>query len=176
MQRGYWQHPNGEIWAVETENGRPVACCGPFDVRDVDLLLLPCLDYSSRDLGVLQAEWRSCVPYVLCSACGSAVRPGSATAATGATGRVHLACSLKLPSSAEAFSDAAGTPTGTSTMIAADREDFALSHRPHGRHIHATGALTPNGYRLTVACPCGVTFERWITPEGAAGQFPHAAD
>ena len=21
-----------------------------------------------------------------------------------------------------------------------------------------------NGYRLTVACPCGVMFERWVTP------------
>ena len=21
-----------------------------------------------------------------------------------------------------------------------------------------------NGYLLTVACPCGVTFERWVTP------------
>jgi hypothetical protein len=31
-----------------------------------------------------------------------------------------------------------------------------------------TGPLTPNGSRLTVACPCGVTFERWITPEEAA--------
>ena len=24
-----------------------------------------------------------------------------------------------------------------------------------------------NGYLLTVACPCGVVFERWITPEEA---------
>jgi hypothetical protein len=24
-----------------------------------------------------------------------------------------------------------------------------------------------NGYRLTVACACGVVFERWITPEDA---------
>ena len=30
-----------------------------------------------------------------------------------------------------------------------------------------TGDATPpacNGYLLTVACGCGVTFERWITP------------
>ena len=103
MQRGYWQHPNGEIWAVETENGRPVTCCGPLDVRDVDLLLLPCLEYSSRDLGILQAEWRSYVPYVLCRACGGAVRRGAAPAANGATGRAHPACSLKLPASEDAF-------------------------------------------------------------------------
>ena len=24
-----------------------------------------------------------------------------------------------------------------------------------------------NGYLLTVACPCGVVFERWVTPEDA---------
>jgi hypothetical protein len=24
-----------------------------------------------------------------------------------------------------------------------------------------------NGYLLTVACPCGVVFERWVTPEEA---------
>jgi hypothetical protein len=53
-------------------------------------------------------------------------------------------------------------------MIAADLEDFAASHRSHGRFVADTGTLTPNGSRLTVACPCGVTFERWITPEEAA--------
>jgi hypothetical protein len=52
--------------------------------------------------------------------------------------------------------------------ITADREDFTGSHRSHGRLIANTGALTPNGYRLTGACPCGVTFERWITPREAA--------
>jgi len=35
--------------------------------------------------------------------------------------------------------------------------------------VHSdTGPLTPNAYRLTAACSCGVTFERWITPEEAA--------
>ena len=41
-------------------------------------------------------------------------------------------------------------------------------HRPHGTLTATTGELTPNGYRLEVACPCGVTFERWITPREAA--------
>ena len=31
--------------------------------------------------------------------------------------------------------------------------------------------LTPNGYRLTVACPCNVTFELWISPDEAAGDL-----
>lgn len=31
-----------------------------------------------------------------------------------------------------------------------------------------TGEVTADGYRLEVACPCGVTFERWITLQEAA--------
>jgi hypothetical protein len=74
-----------------------VECCGPVDVRDVDLMLmlLPHLDYSTRDVGFLQGEWRSYVPYVLGSAWVGAVQLGAATATNGATRRVHLACSLK---------------------------------------------------------------------------------
>jgi hypothetical protein len=40
-------------------------------------------------------------------------------------------------------------------------------HRPHGP---LTADATPpawNGYLLTVAYPCGVVFERWVTPEEA---------
>jgi hypothetical protein len=49
----------------------------------------------------------------------------------------------------------------------ADLAEFLLSHRPHGQ---VTADATPpawNGYLLTVACPCRVTFERWVTPEDA---------
>jgi hypothetical protein len=52
--------------------------------------------------------------------------------------------------------------------ITADLEDFTGSPPLSRALIADTGALTPNGCRLTVACPCGVTFERWITPRGAA--------
>ena len=94
MERGYWRHgATGQIWAVETEDGQPVKCCGPLEARDLDPMLLPCLDYSTRDVGFLEAEWRSYVPYVLCSACGRVLRPGAATATNGATGCVHLDCS-----------------------------------------------------------------------------------
>ena len=48
-----------------------------------------------------------------------------------------------------------------------DLEDFVTRHLPHGTLAATTGELTPNGYRLEVKCPCGVTFERWITPEEA---------
>jgi len=42
-----------------------------------------------------------------------------------------------------------------------DLEEFVHDHRPHGT---LTGDATEpawNGYLLTVACPCGVVFERW---------------
>ena len=55
--------------------------------------------------------------------------------------------------------------------IGADLEKFAAAHRPHGALTADTGALTPNGYRLTVACECGVTFARWITPEQLTTSF-----
>jgi hypothetical protein len=51
--------------------------------------------------------------------------------------------------------------------LVADLEDFIHSHRPHGT---LTADATPparNGYLLTVACSCGVVFERWVTPEEA---------
>jgi len=41
--------------------------------------------------------------------------------------------------------------------------EFVQDHRPHGPLT--ADATTPawNGYLLTVACGCGVTFERWVT-------------
>jgi len=51
--------------------------------------------------------------------------------------------------------------------LLADLEDFVTEHQPHGTLTATTGELTPNGYRLEVACPCAVTFERWITPQEA---------
>jgi hypothetical protein len=48
-------------------------------------------------------------------------------------------------------------------ILSADLADFIADHRPHGSLT--ADATTPawNGYLLTVACPCGVVFERWIT-------------
>ena len=51
--------------------------------------------------------------------------------------------------------------------LLADLEDFVTNHHPHGT---MTSDATPpawNGYLLAVACPCGVVFERWVTPEDA---------
>ncbi len=52
--------------------------------------------------------------------------------------------------------------------LLADLEDFVSDQGPHGS---LTGDATEpawNGYLLTVACPWGVVFERWVTPEDAA--------
>ena len=51
--------------------------------------------------------------------------------------------------------------------LLADLEDFVLDHRPHGTMTADATQPAWNGYMLTVTCPCGVVFERWITPEDA---------
>jgi hypothetical protein len=51
--------------------------------------------------------------------------------------------------------------------LLAELEEFVREHRPH---CGLTGDATEpasNGYRLTVACACGVVFERWVTPDDA---------
>jgi hypothetical protein len=52
--------------------------------------------------------------------------------------------------------------------LLADLEEFVRDHRPHGGMSGDATEPAPNGYRLTVACACGVVFERWVTPEYAA--------
>jgi hypothetical protein len=51
--------------------------------------------------------------------------------------------------------------------LLADLEEFVHDHRPHGRLTADATVPAWNGYLLTVACPCGVVFERWVTPEDA---------
>ena len=53
------------------------------------------------------------------------------------------------------------------TAVLADLADFITDHRPHGPLTADATEPAWNGYRLTVTCPCGVVFERWITPEEA---------
>ena len=60
------------------------------------------------------------------------------------------------------------------TLLAA-LEEFIADHRPHGP---LTGDATEpawNGYRITMACPCGVVFERWVTPVDAELDLLEAA-
>jgi len=56
-----------------------------------------------------------------------------------------------------------------------DLQAFIQEHRAHGPlTAHATEPAW-NGYLLTVACPCGVVFERWVTPEDAELDLLHLA-
>jgi hypothetical protein len=47
----------------------------------------------------------------------------------------------------------------------ADLEEFVHDHRHHGPLTADATEPACNGYRLTEACPCGVLFERSVTPE-----------
>jgi len=51
--------------------------------------------------------------------------------------------------------------------LLADLEEFVHDHRPHGGMTGDATEPAWSGYRLTVACACGVVFDRWVTPEDA---------
>jgi len=51
--------------------------------------------------------------------------------------------------------------------LLADLEEFVSAHRTHGAMTGDATEPAWNGYLLTVTCPCGVVFERWVTPEDA---------
>jgi hypothetical protein len=48
-----------------------------------------------------------------------------------------------------------------------DLEEFIADHRPHGSLTADATEPAWDGYLLTVACPCGRVFGRWVTPEDA---------
>jgi hypothetical protein len=48
-----------------------------------------------------------------------------------------------------------------------DLAEFVTNHLPNDPLTADATEPAWNGYLLTVACPCGVVFERWITPEEA---------
>ena len=52
-------------------------------------------------------------------------------------------------------------------MLLAHLEEFVRDHSPHGPLTADATEPAWNGYLLTVACPCGVVFGTWITPEEA---------
>jgi len=56
------------------------------------------------------------------------------------------------------------------TLLAA-LEEFVTEHRPYGTLLGDATQPEWNGYRLTMACPCGVVFERWVTSADAAGDL-----
>jgi hypothetical protein len=59
------------------------------------------------------------------------------------------------------------TSRGDRVTLLADLNEFLHDHRPHGSMTGDASEPGWNGYLLTVACPCGVTFEPWVTAEDA---------
>ena len=51
--------------------------------------------------------------------------------------------------------------------LADDIEKFITLDRRHGSLTADASEPTPNGYLLEIGCPCGVTFERWVTQQDA---------
>jgi len=47
--------------------------------------------------------------------------------------------------------------------VLADLQEFIGDHRPHGTMTVEATEPGPNGYLITIACPCGVLFGRWVT-------------
>jgi len=56
----------------------------------------------------------------------------------------------------------------TEPPLLTDLKEFVALHRPHGGLRANAGQPTPNGYRLEVACPYSVVFERSVFAEDAA--------
>ncbi len=46
--------------------------------------------------------------------------------------------------------------------LLSDLEEFVRDHRPHGTLTGDATEPVQNGYLLTVTCPCGVVFQRWV--------------
>jgi hypothetical protein len=99
-ERGYWRHAsNGEVWAIETNDGQPVRCCGPIDARDAEPILLPHLSFARRDLDLIRADWHQFWPLEFCVVCHGVIRhEASTTRIGGARKALHVACALNPPS------------------------------------------------------------------------------
>jgi len=50
------------------------------------------------------------------------------------------------------------------SCMLADVQEFVSEHHPHGPLTADAKEPAWNGYLLTVACACGVVFERWSKP------------
>jgi len=62
--------------------------------------------------------------------------------------------------------DASGT-----SQVFCRPEEYVPDHRPHGSLAADATEPACNGYLLTLACSCGVVFERWVTTEEAAADL-----
>jgi hypothetical protein len=59
--------------------------------------------------------------------------------------------------------------------LLAELEESVGDHRPHGTLTADATEPAWNGYLLQVACSCGVTFGRWVTPLDAELDLLRAA-
>ncbi len=55
--------------------------------------------------------------------------------------------------------------------LADDLRGFVTRHRAHGRLTGDATEPSERGYLVTVACSCGVSFMRWITPQDAVREL-----
>jgi hypothetical protein len=70
--------------------------------------------------------------------------------------------------------DGGGHRRDPADMLGDDLVEFVSHHRAHGM---LTGDATEpawNGYLLSVACSCGVVFERWVTPGEAVRELVYS--
>ena len=66
-------------------------------------------------------------------------------------------------------------PSREPVNLLADLKEFVSDHHPHGPPTGDATEPAWNGYLLTLACPCGVVFERWVTPEDADADLVRVA-
>ena len=59
--------------------------------------------------------------------------------------------------------------------VLSDLDTFREDHSTHGSLVAAATEPAWNGYLLTVACLCGVVFQRWVTAEDAQLDLEHLA-
>jgi hypothetical protein len=57
------------------------------------------------------------------------------------------------------------------TAMFTDLTAFLQDHQAHGKLVGGASEPGPSGYLVTVACPCGVTFERRVTELDAAADL-----
>jgi hypothetical protein len=52
--------------------------------------------------------------------------------------------------------------------VTEDAAAFVREHREHGQLLGDATEPMENGYQVTISCPCGAVFIRWVTPDDAA--------
>jgi len=52
-----------------------------------------------------------------------------------------------------------------------DLTAFVQDHQAHGKLVGGASEPGRSDYGVTVACPCGVVFERWVTELDAAADL-----